>query len=155
MTALRSLFALSLFAAGLGTAMAAPEVEGAGEKPLALTTADTTLQWGPCPAIFPKGCEIAVLHGDAAQPNADVFLRVPSNYTIPPHWHTSAERMVLVAGELLVEYMGHKPATLKAGTYAYGPAKAPHQATCKSEEPCVLFIAFESAVDAHPPVAEK
>jgi quercetin dioxygenase-like cupin family protein len=137
-----------------GTATAAEEpMAPAGEKPLAFTTADTTLQWGPCPQIFPKGCEIAVLHGDPAQPNADVFLRVPPSYTIPPHWHTSAERMVLVAGELLVEYLGHKPATLKVGSYAYGPAKAPHQATCKSEEPCVLFIAFESAVDAHPPAA--
>lgn len=134
---------------------AAAETAPAADKPLALTIADTALQWGPCPEIFPKGCEIAVLHGDPAQPNADVFLRVPGSYTIPPHWHSSAERMVLVAGELLVEYFGHKPATLKVGSYAYGPARAPHQATCKSSEPCVLFIAFEGPVDAHPPVATK
>ena len=134
-------------------ASAAEPASTTGEKPLAFVATDTELKWGPCPEIFPPGCEIAVLHGDPAKPNADVFLKVPGNYTIPPHWHSSAERMVLVAGELLVEYMGHKPATLKAGTYAYGPAKAPHQATCKSSEPCVLFIAFESAVDAHPPAA--
>jgi hypothetical protein len=124
-----------------------------GEKPLAFLATDTDLKWGPCPEIFPAGCEIAVLHGDPAKPNSDVFLKVPGSYTIPPHWHTSAERMVLVSGELVVEYAGHKPATLKVGSYAYGPAKAPHQATCKSTDPCVLFIAFESAVDAHPPAA--
>ncbi len=67
---------------------------------------DTQLQWGPCPAFMPKGCGLAVLNGDPAQANADVFLRLPANTTIPEHWHTSAERMVLVAGELAVSYKG-------------------------------------------------
>ena len=102
-----------------------------------------------CPPIFPQGCELAVLHGDPAKPNADVFLKVPAGYTIPPHWHTSAERMVLVAGRLKVEYTGHPPANLEPGTYAYGPAKAPHTAKCEDAGPCVLFIAFEAPVDAH------
>jgi hypothetical protein len=34
--------------------------------------------------------------------------------------------------------------------YAYGPAKLPHSASCISSVPCVLFIAFESAVDVVP-----
>jgi quercetin dioxygenase-like cupin family protein len=149
----RVLFIASLVCAMHTAADGAEPVQPSGEKPLSLVATDSELKWGPCPPIFPKGCEIAVLHGDPSQQNADVFLKVPANYTIPPHWHTSPERMVLVAGELLVEYFGHTPATLKAGTYAYGPAKAPHQATCKSAEPCVLFIAFEGPVDAHPPAA--
>jgi uncharacterized RmlC-like cupin family protein len=35
----------------------------------------------------------------------------------------------------------------QAGTYAYGPAGAPHTGECLSKEPCVLFIAFEGPVD--------
>lgn len=120
------------------------------DTPLAFAAGDAQLEWGPCPALFPGGCEIAVLHGDPARPNADVFLRVPANYTIPPHWHTSAERMVLVAGELHVEYAGHRPSVLKPGMYAYGPPKARHTARCTDAGPCVLFIAFEGPVDAHP-----
>jgi mannose-6-phosphate isomerase-like protein (cupin superfamily) len=123
--------------------------ESAFEKALAVAATAPELEWGACPALFPKGCEIAVLHGDSARPNADVFLRVPSKYEIPPHWHTSAERMVLVAGELHVTYQGESPSILKPGTYAYGPAKAPHKASCTSSDACVLFIAFESPVDAH------
>lgn len=123
--------------------------ESPSEKPLALASGDAQLKWGPCPPLFPKGCEIAVLHGDPAKPNADVFLKVPANYTIPAHWHTSAERMVLVSGELRFEYTGHGPSVLKPGTYAYGPAKAPHKAFCAGSGPCVLFISFESPVDAH------
>jgi len=120
---------------------------GAGESPLARTIQDPALEWGPCPSVFPAGCEIAVLHGDPAQPNADVFFKVGPGYSIPHHWHTSAERMALVSGRLRVTYDGHEPATLEVGTYAYGPAGAPHTGECLSKEPCVLFIAFEGPVD--------
>jgi quercetin dioxygenase-like cupin family protein len=116
--------------------------------PLARTAGDAALKWGGCPEFMPKGCEIAVLHGDPAKHNADVFFKVPANAVIPRHWHTSAERMVLVAGELHVTYDGHETAVLKPGTYAYGPPKLSHKAECKGAVPCVLFIAFESPVDA-------
>jgi len=118
----------------------------------ALTSSFTNpqLKWGPCPAFIPQGCEIAVLHGDPAKQNADIFFKVPANFSIPLHWHTSAERMVLVSGELQVTYDGQVPVTLKPGMYAYGPAKLPHKAFCKSGAPCVLFIAFEAPVDAVP-----
>ena len=111
---------------------------------------DAALQWGPCPDIFPAGCEIAVLHGDPAQPNADVFLRVPGGYALPAHSHTSAERMILVSGELDVRYQGAQATTLSAGEYAYGPPGLPHRANCATGDPCVLFIAFEGPVDALP-----
>ncbi|WP_309673481.1 cupin domain-containing protein [Gemmatimonas sp.] len=108
----------------------------------------SALKWGPCPAIFPTGCQIAVLNGDPSKPNADVFLRVPGGYTIPAHSHTSAERMVLVEGQLTVTYKGASAAALAPGVYAYGPAKLPHEAKCAGNKPCTLFIAFEGPVDA-------
>lgn len=117
------------------------------EPPVALTLADSSLSWSPCPEVFPAGCEIAVLHGDPALPNADVFFKVAAGYRIPHHWHSSAERMVLVSGELHVTYDGHDPVELKTGMYAYGPAAAPHVGECVSAVPCVLFIAFEGPVD--------
>jgi mannose-6-phosphate isomerase-like protein (cupin superfamily) len=95
-----------------------------------------------------------VLHGDPSKPNADVFLKVPGGSKLVRHWHTSAERMILVAGEMHVTYDGHKPVVLRAGSYAYGPAKLPHSAECKGKADCVLFIAFEGPVDAHPNEAD-
>ena len=109
---------------------------------------DTQLNWGACPDFIPKGCVIAVLHGDPTKPNADVFFKVPANFRIPWHTHTSAERMVLVSGELSVTYEGQPTTVLKPGMYAYGPAKLPHEAVCASGAACVLFIAFEAPVDA-------
>ncbi len=122
----------------------------AEEQALTRTARDAQLQWGPCPPFLPKGCGIAVLHGDPAKGNFDVFLKVPAKSTLPLHWHTSAERMVLVAGQLNVTYDGQKTAMLKPGTYAYGPSKRPHKGFCASAVPCVLFIAFESPLDAVP-----
>jgi len=127
---------------------ASPAFSQRGDHALARSVGDTGLQWGPCPEFFPVGCQIAVLHGDPAKPNADVYFRVPAQYDLPAHWHTSPERMVLVSGELHVTYDGQERAILRPGMYAYGPAKAVHRGRCVSSEPCVLFIAFEGPIDA-------
>jgi quercetin dioxygenase-like cupin family protein len=120
-----------------------------GEEQAFIQTPDGgDLEWGPCPEFMPEGCALAVLQGNPAEPNADVFFKLPGKTTAPLHWHTSAERMVLVSGEMEVDYEGQDPVVLKTGTYAYGPARLSHEATCNSDEDCVLFIAFEEPVDA-------
>ena len=136
---------LAIIAVG-GFAIAA----GAAEAPLAIKATSPAVKWGPCPPVFAKGCEIAVLHGDPSKPNADVLLRVPGGFSLPAHRHTSAERMILVSGQLRVRYQGSAPQVLTAGNYAYGPAGLPHEARCLSGERCTLFIAFEGPVDAEP-----
>lgn len=108
------------------------------------------LQWGPAPAFMPQGTELSVLHGIPSKKNADAFFRMQPKAIIPSHWHTSAERMILVSGELHLTYEGQEKIILKTGSYAYGPAKLSHEAFCASETPCVLFIAFEAPVDAFP-----
>ena len=138
-------FLLSVAAAG---ATPTGEAQAPNREAPVTRSAGDALQWGPCPAIFPSGCEIAVLHGDPAKPNADVFLRIAGGKALPAHTHTSEERMVLVSGELNVRYEGSAMTTLTPGEYAYGPANLPHEATCMSTTPCVLFIAFEGPVDA-------
>ena len=147
----RSALAFVLLVAGSLAAFQA----SAQEPALSFTADDSRLKWGPCPSFMPKGCEIAVLHGDPAQTNADIFFKVPANTTVPRHSHTSPERMVLVSGELHVTYDGQQAAVLTAGTYAYGPASRPHKAECRNAGPCILFIAFESPVDAIPSDGES
>jgi quercetin dioxygenase-like cupin family protein len=154
------LLALSAMLAGCEQQTSAPTAEAntagaqkvpaADETPLAMSATDPALKWGPCPDIFPSGCEIAILHGDPAGPNADALLRVQPNVYLPPHRHTSAERMVLVGGRMQVAYQGSAPITLKAGDYAYGPANLAHEARCLGPAACTLFIAFEAPVDALP-----
>jgi hypothetical protein len=140
--AVLSLVTLALAACG--------QEQPVAQKAVAHSVSSAALEWGECPPIFPAGCQIAVLNGDPTKPNSDIFLRVPGQYEIPAHSHTSAERMVLVTGELTVTYEGQAPVTLSAGSYAFGPSKLAHKASCISADPCTLFIAFEQPVDAEP-----
>ena len=137
---------LALLAATLAAPLSAQNV--GPDQPIARNADDSALAWGPCPDFMPAGCALTVLRGDPAKPNADVLLKVPAGSTLPQHWHTCAELMVLIAGELHVTFAGQRPAVLKPGTYAYGPAKRAHGGACVSATPCTLFIAFEAPVDA-------
>ena len=120
----------------------------AAELPLAKTSNDKSLKWGPCPELFPKGCEISMLYEGVNKKNSDIYFKVPGNYSIPAHTHTSAEHMTLVSGNLKVKYKGQAEVTLLPGSYAFGPAHHPHEAKCISEESCVLFISFDEPIDA-------
>ncbi len=113
------------------------------------TIDDPDLQWGPCPEFMPEGCKIAVLHGDPAKKNVDILFKLPANTDFPNHGHTSAERMILLSGELEVAYEGESSRKLEKGSYAYGPALKPHKGRCGNAGPCVIFIAFEEPLDAY------
>lgn len=139
---------LALLATTLLACLAWPAL--AGERAVVYSADDPTIEWGPCPAFFPETCRIGLLNGDPAQPDADIFFKLPSDTAVPTHTHTSAERMVLVSGRLEVDYEGQDPVVLTPGTYAWGPPELPHSARCLEGDACVLFIAFVEPVDAFP-----
>ncbi len=143
--------AIFLLTFGLAFVMNAQvPVENSVELSVVRTADDTDLNWGPCPPFMPGGCSIAVLHGNPAEINSDILFKVEPNSDIPNHRHTSAERMILVSGEMVVTYEGEQPQTLKAGSFAYGPPQKPHTARCGDAGPCILYIAFTEPLDAIP-----
>jgi len=119
---------------------------GSDEEAFIMTT--DQVAFGDCPPFMPEGCGLGVLQGDPEEHNADALFRLAPNTTVPMHWHTSAERMVLLSGELRVNYQGQPPVVFSPFTYAYGPAKLPHETRCLDKDECLLFIAFEEPVDA-------
>lgn len=121
------------------------------QKSIAVKTMENTpdLNSFNCPPFIPEGCMITVLQGDPAKGNFDILFKIPANFEVPKHWHTSPERMVLLSGTLEVTYDGEETKVLETGDYAYGPAKKPHTAKCGDNGPCTLFIAFEEPLDAH------
>jgi quercetin dioxygenase-like cupin family protein len=56
--------------------------------------------------------------------------------------------MILMSGDLEVQYEGEEATVVKAGSYMYGPAGKPHRAKCLDNGPCVLFIALVEVFDA-------
>lgn len=144
-----SLTVLLIFA--LGTIVSAQEMQADASHSIAIDieAKAAELNWMDCPPFMPDGCNISILQGDPGAGNFDLLFKIPANAEVPNHWHTSPERMILLTGQLEVQYEGEDPVILNAGDYAYGPAKKPHTAKCGDNGPCTIFIAFEDPLDAH------
>jgi quercetin dioxygenase-like cupin family protein len=115
-----------------------------GSAPLAQAAEEThviaspaTVKWGDAPPSFPKGAQLAVLHGDPgkAGPFA-LYMKMPAGYKIPAHWHSQDENLVIVSGTFYAgmgDKLDEKKAqALKAGSYVFMPAKMHHYAFAKS-----------------------
>ena len=106
-------------------------------------------KWTPVPDLFPKGAEMMVLHGDPAKGAADLYFRVPANYTFPWHFHTPIEKLFVDQGTLSYEARGDTKHTLDAGDYAYVPARSPHRVTCTGSMECRFFLSSNGPFDIH------
>ena len=73
----------------------------AAAKPAAAAKAPAELKWGPAPPALPGGAEIAVVKGDPMKAGPfTIHLKMPANYSVPPHWHPFDEKVTLVSGKL-------------------------------------------------------
>ena len=117
-----------------------PHLAAAGGAPVTPNTAN----WAPCGDAFP-GCELAVVQGDPSKGPSDLFVRVPRSSVFPKHWHTSAERIVGVSGQMLINVEGGESFYLTPGMYFYLPGRAVHSARC--DVPCVIFIGLDQPMD--------
>jgi len=90
-----------------------------------------SLKWGPAPSLLPKGAEIAVVTGDPGKAGSYVVsVKVPTNYQIPAHWHSKAENLTVLSGDVNVG-MGDKldknhSSKLEAGGFIFLPSKMNH-----------------------------
>jgi len=100
-------------------------------SPLAAQVNATDLTWGPAPAVFPTGAQMAVLSGDPGKPGVFVVrLKMPAGYKIPAHHHPTDEYVTVLSGDLSLG-MGDKldpakAAKLAAGGFAMAGAKMNH-----------------------------
>jgi quercetin dioxygenase-like cupin family protein len=98
---------------------------------------DDGFKWGPAPAIFPPGAQMAVLQGDPGSTNLfTVRLRFPNGYRIAPHTHPTDEHVTVISGTFLVG-MGTTMAdrksmlTLRQGGFVTAPANHAHYAVAQ------------------------
>ena len=96
------------------------------------------LKWGEAPPTLPKGAKIAVLSGDPGKEGMfTARLKVPANYKIAPHYHSTDEDLTVISGTLYFGE-GDKMETkgghaIKPGGFHHLPAKTHHYAWSKSE----------------------
>ena len=94
------------------------------------------LKWGPAPAVFPAGAQMAVLSGDPNSAGTFVIrLKMPAAYKIAAHHHPTDEYVTVITGDFALG-MGDKldeakSAHLAPGGFAEAPAKMNHFAWTK------------------------
>ena len=130
-------------AAGETSAAASPAVEIVKPK------------WEPCLPFVPKGCEVALVKGDYTKGASQIVYRMPANFAVPEHWHTSSERMVVMAGKIRMSYPGQKAEVLEVGDSTRAAGKVPHAAFCLRGTPCVVMVEYELPFDATPVAPAK
>ena len=133
-----ALLTLTLLAA-TATALAQSGQEGKGatthgaHASHVMVTPDQ-LKWGPGPPSLPAGAQLAVVEGDPTKAGSAfaVRLKFPDGFRVPPHWHPTDEKVVVLQGTLglgLGEKFdaaaGHE---LPAGSYAVMPQGVRHYA---------------------------
>lgn len=97
------------------------------------------IKWGSAPPALPAGSQFAVLEGDPSKAGSSFTIRVkfPNGYTVPPHWHTTDENVVVLKGTLMLGLGDKLDKTagkeLQAGSYARMPQGMRHSAWTKGE----------------------
>ena len=89
----------------------------------------------------------SVENGDPTKGPSIVFSKVPAGCSIPWHWHTPTERVMIVSGVARIDMKDEKPLTLRSGGFAMLPSHHVHQFTC--EQSCEMYIYADAAFDIH------
>lgn len=82
-----------------------------------------------------------LLWGDPQKGEHAMLRKFPAGYAPPPHKHPSAERVVVVAGTIVVRYAGSAEKRLGPGSYSEIPANMEHAVKCADEAECVFVLA--------------
>ncbi len=90
----------------------------------------------------------AVQKGDPSKGDAVLLLKAKPGCTIPWHWHTATESLMMISGSAKVEMKDGAPAVLRAGDFLDLPPKHVHQFTCLAS--CMLFdVSSGAPFDVH------
>ncbi|CAN5689526.1 hypothetical protein BH23GEM9_BH23GEM9_14400 [soil metagenome] len=87
----------------------------------------------------------AVQRGDPSQGPSVILARMETGCTIPWHWHTPNEHLMMVRGEAVMEMRDGQQLSLRPGGFALMPSGHVHQARCIQE--CTMFVYSDSALD--------
>ncbi|HEY4307664.1 MAG TPA: cupin domain-containing protein [Gemmatimonadaceae bacterium] len=108
-----------------------------------VTEPGPSLNWGPAPAVFPVGAQMAVLSGNpAASSEFTIRLKMPDGYRIPPHTHPTDENVTVISGTFKVGmgpvFATDSLATLNVGGFVTAPAG--HQHFAVAQGPTIVQV---------------
>ena len=84
---------------------------------------------------LPDCLTVAVEQGDPGKDASLLLVKTTAGCKVPWHFHTPNEQLMMVSGIGRVEMKDEQGAELRAGGFAYAPAKHVHQFTCVGRAP--------------------
>jgi len=87
--------------------------------------------------------------GSAASGNWIMYVKFNPGAWANWHWHRNLQTMYVVSGTMKYEVKPNPEMTLRPGSYVIVPARALHNGTCVSKEPCTFFIENLQPNDRH------
>jgi mannose-6-phosphate isomerase-like protein (cupin superfamily) len=89
----------------------------------------------------------SVQSGDPSKGPSVIFAKSATGCTIPWHWHTPNEHVMIVSGVARFDMKDGKPLTLRAGGFALMTSQHVHQFHCM--QACQIYIYSDAAFDIH------
>jgi len=89
----------------------------------------------------------SVQNGDPSKGASVILAKATAGCTVPWHWHTASEQLMMISGTAKLEMKDGAPASVHSGDYLALPDRQAHQFTCVAA--CTLFIAPSGAFDIH------
>src|SRR5271163_705335 len=96
-----------LLLVGLTSALAAQDMGAMG------VVSPATTKFGNMPGL-PTCVTLSVLHGDPSKGPSTILLKFKPGCSIPWHWHTAGESLVMASGTASAQTKDGQPMTMKA-----------------------------------------
>jgi quercetin dioxygenase-like cupin family protein len=119
---------------------------GAAAQDKSGVTSAAKSKFGPLPGV-PACLTLSVQRGDPSKGGAVLLIKMAPGCTVPWHWHTAGEALLMVSGKGKIEMKDVAASAVAPGDYVYLPGKHPHQFSCATA--CMFFDVTEGAFDIH------
>jgi quercetin dioxygenase-like cupin family protein len=104
------------------------------------------MKFGEVPGV-PTCTTGAVQSGNPMNGAFIILAKVPPKCSIPWHWHTANENLMIVSGTARIDVKDGKSMTLQSGGFATMPAHHVHQFRCTTS--CKFYLYSDGAFDIH------
>lgn len=136
-----------LIGSGLGLLLATFALAQPTDKPAQATLQNAAeMKFITIPGL-PTCAHGSVQKGDPTKGAFILYAKVAAKCSIPWHWHTANEHLMIVTGSAHVGMKEGKPLTLQPGGFAMLPSRHVHE--FRAERACSFYLYSDGAFDIH------
>lgn len=101
---------------------------------------------------FPQGhhpdcLQFSIENGDLKTGPSTAVMKAAPNCTVPAHYHTAEEQLLIVRGEVSTGMESMPDTVLGPGGFAMMASKQVHWFACTAKQECLMFVTFDRPYD--------